>query len=213
MSLQEINFQNFLPPQLTEQQKGRLHKSLKQFSISRNGDSIKSSDIDYSDFYTCYDFTEFVQGDILRAMRFPSWDGKLFSAKYVMAIIVSNSCDITIENSRKNTKDATLAPVFTLKSYEEVLKAKGFDNNAIEVQINKIKSQDYSNIFYLPQVDGEEYIARLDRLFHYPIGELQSLIKALKKVKVSSLKYFGHYLFLTKMSYHLCRLPEEFHER
>ncbi len=79
-----------------------------------------------------------------------------------------------------------------------------------------IKSQTISNIFYLPPNpdNRKEYICHLDKAFWFPTEELNSYLPAPdsylgEETRICSLDYFGYYLFLVKLSYHFCRLPEE----
>ena len=62
-------------------------------------------------------------------------------------------------------------------------------------------------IFY--KVTGKEYFCHLDKAFWFPTEELNAYQKDIDQTRIASLDYFGYYLFLVKLSYHFCRLPEE----
>ncbi|MEP5611451.1 MAG: hypothetical protein ABJP45_04345, partial [Cyclobacteriaceae bacterium] len=55
----------------------------------------------------------------------------------------------------------------------------------------------------------KEYIAYLDDTSNITIEELGLLKENLSENRIASLDFFGYYLFVLKLSYHLCRLPEE----
>ncbi len=54
-----------------------------------------------------------------------------------------------------------------------------------------------------------DYICHLDKAFWFPTEELHSYLSDIEQTRIASLDYFGYYLFLVKLSYHFCRLPEE----
>ena len=85
------------------------------------------------------------------------------------------------------------------------------NEQGLEAMVNTIKSQTTSNILYLPPnlVNGKDYICHLDKAFWFPTEELNSYISDIAQTRIASLDYFGYYLFLVKLSYHFCRLPEE----
>ena len=85
------------------------------------------------------------------------------------------------------------------------------DEQGLEEIVKSIKLQTTSNILYLPSnlVSGKDYICHLDKAFWFPIEELNSYLPGIAQTRIASLDYFGYYLFLVKLSYHFCRLPEE----
>lgn len=203
------NFESLLPRYLVEGDKGRLKDSLKQFV----GDSLKS-EIDYSSFYKDYGHDYFMQSDLIREIRFAFWDEseKIFHKKYTDAIVLSNTCDISFDNHHSmNEKQCLFAPIIELQEYINDLKLAGYEEEKRVQFIKSVKSQQISNIFYLPANynSDKEYIALLDNVFWFPIKELKTYTEDINANKISSLGYFGYYLFILKLSYHLCRLPEQ----
>src|SRR5205085_1763072 len=94
-------FQNLLPSYLTETESGRLKDALKQFLPEHRG-----RDIDYNDFYRNYQNNYFLQADSIREIRFPFWNPEITSYEklYTDALIISNTCDISIDNTREYNK-------------------------------------------------------------------------------------------------------------
>lgn len=80
---------------------------------------------------------------------------------------------------------------------------------------SELRNQLITNVFYLPAVPGglSEQVALLDRPFWFPASELKQVGEALRTDRLASLSIWGYYLFILKLSYHLCRLPEEREER
>ncbi len=201
------NFEKLLPSYLASAEKERLKKELIQFSYDSEGKEIR-----YNDFYLSSNPNNFFQSDLVREIRFPIWkdDDRVYIKKYTDAIILSNSCDISSSNKRNSNKKETIfAPLIDLSEYQIDLKKEGYNNSQIDTNIKNIRKQLVSNIFYLPSIDGKEYVAFLDRIFAFPTLELIEYEKNINDNRVASLSNFGYYLFILKISYHLCRLPEE----
>jgi hypothetical protein len=203
------DFQNLLPSYLTETESSRLKDALKQFLPERRGNNI-----DYNDFYRDYQNNYFLQADTVREIRFPFWNSvnANYEKLYTDALIISNTCDISLGNNREyNQKECLLAPIIEFSEYLSDLAVKGYSDNQIQSFENNIKAQLISNIFYLPNeyLQEKEYIVWLDRMFWLPTQELNMLLETIKEDRISSLSHYGYYLFILKLSYHLCRLPEK----
>jgi hypothetical protein len=81
--------------------------------------------------------------------------------------------------------------------------------NAAEI-LTQIKNQQFSNILYLPpNKEKNEYLAYFDDLSIIEKEELNILKEEIIFNRIESLDYFGYYLFIFKLSYHFCRVPEE----
>lgn len=210
--MQSFNVDNLgelFPSYLSLGEKGRLAKALEQFK--GKSDNV----INYDKFYASnIQSSHFKQGDLLAQIRFPHWDidKSEFIKKYPNAIILSNTCDIAIENERDIDKQVCFAESFKLKDFLDYLQDKGTKPQRIKEISNSIKRQDYSNLFYMPpkNSDENEYIIFFDRVTWFPIKELE-IYKSqnFNETLISTLSHFGHYLMIVKMTYHLCRVPEE----
>lgn len=199
----ELN--RILPVELTEQKKGRLQEGLKQFSKEN-----RLQDKYYTDFYLSSNNSFFLQGDLIKELRFPVFNNKsrLYEKLYYDALLISNTCDIDEANKRNIPKKAILAKMIPFDAFVESLAELEVDN-ASNI-LNQIKNQQYSNVFYLPQSKNKvDYIAYFDDLSIIEIEELTALKEEINLNRIESLDYLGYYLFVFKMSYHFCRLPEE----
>ena len=201
------HLEQLLPPYLTSIEKGRLQTGLSQFMPEHRGEGIN-----YNDFYKEYQNNKFFrQADLLREIRFPIWNNEaaIFEKAYTDAIIISNTCDISFENTHTFLqKECLMAPVLDLSKCIEEFTSNGYPREKIKTFCDSIRRQEKSQIFYLPNVSGEEKIALLDQMFWFPVKELSEYIQQMDVTKISSLSHFGFYLFIFKISYHLCRLPE-----
>lgn len=202
-------WESLLPPYLTSDAKERLQNALKQFK--RDG-----HDIDYAHFYPLAPKkeTDFLQGDLLSEIPMPYWNQETqsYETVYRDAIIVSNACDLSTDNHRSlNLKQCVLAPLLDFEEYIIDLKSSGYAENKLKTYLNEITHQKISNLLYLPPnpVNQKAYIAQLDKFFWVPVASLNGLKQNIEKERITSLSMFGHYLFVVKVSYHLCRLPEE----
>lgn len=201
--IDEIN--KLIPPDLTEQKKGRLREGLRQFSESNN-----SQDQYYTDFYLPSSLNYFLQGDLIRELRFPIFNivtGQ-YEKQYFDALLISNTCDVDESNKNTVTKKVVLAKLIPVNLYVASLKELAVENAANI--LTQIKNQQFSNILYLPpNKEKNEYLAYFDDLSIIEKEELNALKGEITLNRIESLDYFGYYLFIFKLSYHFCRLPEE----
>jgi hypothetical protein len=217
--------ERLLPSYLNNQEKGRLLSALKQFHDQTNLKKTEWSGKLYTNFYLKQSLEYLLQGDLFMNIRQPSWNDELveFEKIYSSALILSNTCDMDADNSRVIPKEIVLAPLIPFKEFifdlEQII-----DKKKLETTIQGIKSQIYSNVFYLPPNPdtNEDFVCLMDNVFWYPNNELietfvdnsnnKPVFSSTDKpipTRLASLDYFGYYLFLVKLSYHFCRLPEE----
>lgn len=196
------DIRSLLPPELTEQKKGRLIEALKQFH------SKEIAHKKYTDFYSTNSFSYFLQGDLIRELRFPSWDEEkaTFEKIYHDVILISNTCDMDENNKRDIPKQVMIAKLIELSIFEEALHK--LNTSEYDIIISNIKAQRYSNVIYFPPNNNIEYIAFLDELSWVSSEELSVLKGDITTNRISVLDHFGFYLFVLKLSYHLHRLPE-----
>ena len=103
------------------------------------------------------------------------------------------------------------APLIDFNEYIADLTDSGYDKDKLEQFKQSVKSQLVSNLFYLPLLhkDKKEFVVFMDNLFWFPVNELYSYIDNIQENRITALSLFGYYLFILKLSYHLCRLPEQ----
>ncbi len=202
-SLEKIEY--LFPKELTEQRKGRLRDGLNQFL------STNEAGKNYTDFYSTSKYEYFLQGDLIHDLRFPEWnkEDRNYVKTYCKVVVISNSCDIDEANqsNREIPKQVLIAKLFTLKDFEDGLELNHVEN--AEGVVNSLKNQEHSNLMYFPSTNGEEYIAFLDELSWITNEELNLLKGSIQQNRIASLDLFGYYLFMFKLAYHFCRLPEE----
>ncbi len=205
-----------LPHYLLDPEKDRLARALNQFQKRR--DSEKNSEIDYSNFYL-HNFQPsfFLQGDLMHSLPQPYWNSvnQEFENSFSPALLISNSCDVSIGNKRQVEKDAVFAPLIPILEYKKDMIKRGLAQNKIDSILSQIKRQTFSNIFYLPSISegGNDFLAFLDQLFSIPAEVVEQQLTDIKSNRLISLDNFGSYLFIVKLSFHFCRVPEEVERR
>lgn len=159
-------------------------------------------------YYTSYYPNEELQGD--------GWEGLdivdivTCNKIPVKGVILSNSCDISIENERDLPVNVVFAPIVKLEAYKEKLKNAGVSETQINSKIEAIKKQQVTSLFYLPALDKfPESIVIFDDVRSLPMNYFQNNKSKQTVKKIFTLSQFGFYLFLFKISIHFCR----FHER
>lgn len=205
--IDELN--KILPIELTEQKKGRLQEGLSQFHKSN-----LSNDKYYTEFYLNSCNPYFLQGDLIKELRFPVFNttSKQYEKLYYDALLISNTCDVDEANTinRNVPKKPILAKLIPCDSFIETLTNIDVEN-ASNI-LTQIKNQQFSNVIYFPPTSSTvDYIAYLDDLSVIEVEELNLLKEEISINRIESLDYFGFYLFIFKLSYHFCRLPEDTH--
>jgi len=200
-----------LPSYLTSSEKDRLKEGLSQFSPEN-----VELDIVYSNFYSDNTNTYFKQSDLIAEIRAPKWNPDIgegeFERFYPDGMLLSNTCDVSSDNPRTiNTKQSIFAPIINFREYLRDLREKNIPEERIRSFETEVKRQRITNLFYLPPYieEGPDYITPLDQLFWLPSVDLNTRLDHIDEDKIKSLAPFGFYLFIFKLSYHFCRLPEE----
>lgn len=183
-------FRTFLPAYLTPEQKADLYAELDRFPENTN-------------YYLQGRFdAEMLQGD--------GWSGLYLSdlttkgGRCVKGIVLSNSCDISLENPSDRPRKVIFSPLRRLSAYREFL-LKHKDGAAANSVIDSIRKQRITYMFYLPASgDREEAIAVLDDVSSI---SLDRFVQG-KPEKLFTLSQYGFYIFLLKLSIHFTRFQE-----
>ena len=123
-------------------------------------------------------------------------------------MILSNTCDINLDNKRIFSPRIMYCPILRLSSFVEMLGKRGISVERIAQFVNVIKNQEVSSIFYLPQGNDleEDYIAILENINNCDIKVIQK--EEVIDRRLFSLSNYGFYLFLFKLSIHFTRIRE-----
>lgn len=126
--------------------------------------------------------------------------------KVVSGVILSNSCDVSTDNSRSLPVNILFAPLVNLSQYEQLLLANGKSPAQVGSQFNEIRNQKVTSMFYLPRLSGviEESIILLDNIHVHPLRDFLEV----SHEPLFQLNQFAFYLFLIKLSIHFCRFQE-----
>lgn len=193
MEFDPRNVETFLTPYLREDRKQGFLEALKDFPPAK-------------DFYRRLDDPDPLQGDCWAGLTVINFaDG---TRDRIKGLVLSNSCDITGENSRPVPVGLSFAPLVPLARYEEVLRRAVSDRDRVNNHIRDVRAQKVSSLFFLPDIGtlGGDSIAVLDDVHTVP---LDFFTRDSSKSRVFSLSDIGFWLFLFKLSFHFCR----FHER
>jgi len=184
----------FLPKYLTPAQQKQLFEEL---------DSVPEQ----KTFYLAQEHfsREMLQGDGWKG--FIVIDFKTVEKKSVSGLVLSNTCDISFENKRRLPVNILFAPIIRLSKYNEHLRQAGQTEQQVDSLLNEVRRQHVTQIFYLPEQSGiiEESIVVLDDVHIHPRDDFQEVTNS----KFFTLKQYAFYIFLMKLSIHLCRFNEK----
>lgn len=192
MNIEDFSVENFLPYYLTEDQKISLASALRNFS-------------EHSNLYTDLYMDEALQGDCWAKVAYRDFSsGTLLK---IHGLILSNSCDISEDNTRDFPVNITFAPILSYSKYEAALLEKRIPPDALDRKLASIRQQKITNLLYIPAGGPLEQsgIIHLDKLFSIPYHAFKSDPDT---KKITTLNQLGHYLLSFKMSIHFCRLQE-----
>lgn len=192
MGITAEDIKEHIPHYLTQEAKEGLVKALKDFPEKMN-------------YYTTEHTDELLQGDGWNSLDII--DVETAKQKSIKGIILSNSCDISSENTRDIPVRIVFAPIIPLSQYEALLEKNGIDLAKITSKVSSIKKQQVTSLFYLPKGGylESDHIALLDDLHSLPV---RRFCKKTDKKKQFTLSQAGFYLFLFKLSIHFCRFHE-----
>ncbi|WP_373945035.1 hypothetical protein [Paracoccus marcusii] len=146
---------------------------------------------------------EMLQGDAWKGCPVYSFD--IGGVRNVKALILSNSCDVSLDNKRATPPKVTFAPLIRLDKLEERLLQAGLSGEAVNAKLDSIRSQIATDVFFLP-AEGpleHDYCVLLQDIHSAPLARhLESASK------MFTLSMAGFYLFIFKLSIHFCRLHE-----
>lgn len=201
ISVEEI--QKYLPQYLSAPSLEVLFEDLKNFPNNLDkrlySESLLGTEIIY-------------QGDGLVGMLVINLPARDFHEMPVM--VLSNTCDINLENKRYFPSRIVYAPIFKLEKYRRMLVTEfvelgKIEMHAISAHIAHIRRQEVTQILYLPKSGNltEDSIVFLDRLNNCPADLFD--VDQIKARKLFSLSNYGLYLFLIKLSIHFTRIQEK----
>lgn len=187
----------YLPQYLSEDGLKELKAQLRDFS---HGDEVEYFANNVADK------TFLLQGDCTIApyMNIPDTTNK-----EINVLIISNTCDMSLDNKRPNECRIMYIPIIKLDKYENSLCKRHISEETIKSHIDAIKQQIVSQIMYIPYNNnmGSEGVALFDRAISIPLNE-DNANKLLEK-RLFTLSNFGFYLLLLKLSYHFTRVQEK----
>lgn len=126
--------------------------------------------------------------------------------KETRGIILSNSCDIDLRNPRTLLPNLIFAPLISLAAYASRLEAAGLESSRVDNQLDTIRRQEVSNVFFLPAMtDGpNESIVLLDTVHVQPV---KMFVDGSRR-RLFRLNQVAFYAFLIKLSIHFTRIQE-----
>lgn len=123
------------------------------------------------------------------------------------AVILSNSCDISLANKREVPPFVSYAPLWRLSNLERVFLDSGISAQAVADKIGAIRRQEVTQFFFLPSqgVLDDDYVVWLSNAQSMPLANFDSSANT----RLFTLNMVGFYYFVFKISVHFCRFFEE----
>lgn len=198
MDLEE-DLRLYLPQYLSEDNLVELKKQLKAFGEGHDTGEYFTTRLKEEPFL--------FQGDGVKSIMCNLPDPTL--KEDVPVLLLSNTCDMDINNKRLNQCRIMYSPILNLDKYIAVLERKGLSTNQISNHIKEIKNQAISQILYLPTAIlwGHDSIVMFDRAISIPLSN--ESIEKMVYTRSFSLSNYGFYLLLLKLSYHFTRIQEK----
>jgi hypothetical protein len=156
-------------------------------------------------YMTALDDPDPLQGDAWEKVDFVDVD-RLTKSR-IRTVVLSNTCDTSRENRRAVPIMLAISPLVRLSRYTKLAEDEGLSGNGLVAHVDAIRKQDVTNIFYFP-AEGrldDEYIVRFDIIQSQAPTTFSANVE---KKRLVTLSQAAFWLFLVKLSTHLCR-PKE----
>lgn len=189
----------YLPKYLSPESEKELFSELKKFP----------ENLDSRFYISRLDNNVILQGDGLKdllVINLPDTD-----IRAVNAMVLSNTCDLELENERKFSTKICYSPIVNLKKYKERLIKKGYKSReeSAKGHLDSVRNQEITQVFYLPAYGDvlEESIVFLDRISSCRNASVDRT--SLPDRRIFTLSNYGNWLFLLKLSIHFTRINDK----
>ena len=198
MDCLEDNISVYLPQYLSSESKRELLSQLVAFSVDDTKSSIYSNAFKKKGFL--------LQGDGIGGVPYIFFPDTSKN-KEVDAILISNTCDMSLENNRLYPSKVMYVPLLRYDKYAEMVKSEA--PMQAENHLKDVKKQYVTQMLFLPQGSGLTYdaIAFFDQAISLPLSK--DLVDNFCCKRLFSLSNFGFYLLLLKISIHFTRIKEK----
>ena len=194
----EDELKKYLPKYLSEENYKTLLAELKSFPYNIDGRMYTSM----------LDKNVIFQGDGLKKMPIIDLVNIERGVKNVSCLILSNTCDMDLSNSRMFPASIMYAPIINLTTYISVLQKQGVNSSKIENHISDLKQQKITQIIFLPaNSQMEDSIVFLDKIYHVDNRFINR--DTLEDQRLFSLSDYGFYMLIFKLSIHFSRIQEK----
>lgn len=146
-----------------------------------------------------------LQGDCWTGLRIFDFDAN--QQREIRGIVLSNSCDIDPANKREIPSKITFSPIFSYSSIENLIKS-ACPLKSAEDKLRAIREQRNTQFMFLPaqNVLPEDYVVWFSEINSY---KAENFFENANKKKLVTLSMVGFYMFVFKLSIHLCRFHEK----
>lgn len=122
-------------------------------------------------------------------------------------LLLSNTCDASLENKRFFDGSLSYAPIFRLDAYLDTL-LKEHASERIAEHARALRGQEITQIFFLPKGGGlaGDSLVFLDRTMTAPTATVDR--SRLNETRLFTLTDFGAWLLALKLSVHFCRVRD-----
>lgn len=197
MNYSDEEIKKYLPQYLSEIELNNLRKELENFPTDGTKDTVYTIALANADYL--------LQGDGVANLDYINFPDVVI--KPIDVILLSNTCDMSIENKRMNPCRIMYAPILKFDIYARKLR-ESFPSQRVDNHLRDIKAQQISQAMFLPKGGKMDYdgIVFFDRAISIPLSE--ETMQSMCDNKLFTLSNFGLYLFLLKLSIHFTRIQE-----
>lgn len=189
----------FLPKYLSPSSEQTLFEELRQFPTNIDAGRVYSRTIQMEE--------QLYQGDGIDGALVTNLPSAEIRPSNV--VLLSNTCDMAVENRRLFPSRICYSPIFNLEKYRnKLIESNVTTSSRVEQHVNDIRYQKITQIFFLPRGGdlAEDGFIFFDRLNSSALTTED--VDRLSRQKLFSLSNYGLYLFLFKLSIHFTRMNE-----
>lgn len=193
----EDELKKYLPKYLSEENYKTLLAELKSFPYNIDGRMYTSM----------LDKNVIFQGDGLKKMPIIDLVNIERGVKNVSCLILSNTCDMDLSNSRMFPASIMYAPIINLTTYISVLQNKVLIVAKLKTTFQISNNKNNPIIFLPANSQMEDSIVFLDKIYHVDNRFINR--DTLEDQRLFSLSDYGFYMLIFKLSIHFSRIQEK----
>lgn len=157
-------------------------------------------------YYSPHEFPFLLQGDSFSGAPYIIVTVDELTARKTSVVLLSNTCDVSVDNERKEPAYVSVAPLIRVSRWRNALAQLGVSKYSVEETLRQARLHKVSSLFVLQPGFGieEESLVAFNQVQSMPIARFDGA----KPQRLATLSQAAFWLLTVKLSIHFCRTQE-----